>query len=85
MGSRKRTAEAPERSSSRVSKRSKTENTSGSEHAAISPSLPAKSSGGRNVAISQQERDKSGVVPETSPTLEIISCDEQRKSDNKTG
>ncbi|KAL9563771.1 hypothetical protein ACKAV7_012160 [Fusarium commune] len=45
MGSRKRTAEAPERSSSRVSKRSKTENTSGSEHAAISPSLPAKSSG----------------------------------------
>ncbi|KAG7407404.1 hypothetical protein Forpe1208_v013485 [Fusarium oxysporum f. sp. rapae] len=84
MGSRKRTAEAPKRSSSRVSKRSKTENTSGSEHAASSPSLSAKSSGGRNVAISQQVRNKSGIVPETSPTLEIISCDEQKKATTKT-
>ncbi|EXM21941.1 hypothetical protein FOTG_10235 [Fusarium oxysporum f. sp. vasinfectum 25433] len=47
--------------------------------------VPAKSSGERDGATSQQGGDKSGVVPETSPTLEIISCDEQWKSDNKKG
>ncbi|SCO89950.1 uncharacterized protein FRV6_14078 [Fusarium oxysporum] len=84
IGSHKRTAEPPaKRSNSRVSKRSKTEHTSGSERAASPPSLPAKSSGERDEATSQQGGDKSGVVPETSPTLEIISCDEQWKSDNK--
>ncbi|RKL03467.1 hypothetical protein BFJ68_g6946 [Fusarium oxysporum] len=84
IGSHKRTAEPPaKRSNSRVSKCSKTEDTSGSERAASSPSLPAKSSGERDEATSQQGGDKSGVAPETSPTLEIISFDEQWKSDNK--
>ncbi|KAK2475844.1 hypothetical protein H9L39_13437 [Fusarium oxysporum f. sp. albedinis] len=84
IGSHKRTAEPPaKRSNSRVTKRSKTEDTSGSKRAASSPSLPAKSSGERDEATSQQGGDKSGVVPETSSTLEIISCNEQWKSDNK--